>query len=88
MIGLSQHGDSKETGERFTLTMLDPAEQTSGYRSEFPDLTEDAVREMLRIIGESDEVVDRLLLNARAECHAPQPRARQEGPALRQSLYG
>ena len=39
MIGLSRYVHSEATEERFTLTMLDPA-QKSGYASEFPDLSE------------------------------------------------
>jgi hypothetical protein len=68
MISLYRDPDDEIDGERFTLTMHDPAERNTGYGSDtFSDLTEDAVREMLSIIGLSEAYADRLLQIARAE---------------------
>jgi hypothetical protein len=73
MIGLCKQWDNDRNGERFTLTLQDPAERTPGYRGDtFSDLTEDDIREMLGLIGESDAFADRLLQNARAEFRATQ----------------
>jgi hypothetical protein len=72
MIGVRKHRNNDGNGERFTLTVQDPSARNPGYRSDFADLTENEIREMLGLIGEPDAVADRLLQNARAEFRATQ----------------
>jgi hypothetical protein len=68
MIGLGKDTHDERNGERFTLTMHDPGGHKPGYGTDrFADLTEDAIREMLRTIGESEDFADRLLQKARAD---------------------
>ena len=67
MIGLRKDSHDQTNGERFTLTIQDPVDRTSGYATDsFPNLTEHGVRELLQIV-ESDAFTDRLLQSARAD---------------------
>jgi hypothetical protein len=73
MIGLRKDSDDTANGERFTLTMEDPVDRKPAYATDsFPNLTEDAVREMLRTIEDSDAYAERLLQHARADFLARQ----------------
>ena len=72
MIGLLKDSHDQTNGERFTLTVQDPVDRTSGYATDsFPNLTEHGVRELLQLV-ESDAFANRLLQNARAQFRAGQ----------------
>ena len=79
MIGLLKDSHDQTNGERFTLTIQDPVDRTSGYATDsFPNLTEHGVRELLQLI-ESDACADRRIQNARVDFRAGQ---QELGPAF------